>query len=136
MESIVLKHLRDKVQSVLDSISNSPEQQAEHKAQIAQLESAKRTLYERFVLREISGDEFKSENFALDAELDRAKLVKAAVKGRATKNESISKVRTIAENALVADTLSQTVVETFIDRVCVYPGNRVEIVWCGVATGA
>ena len=38
---------------------------------IKQIESTKRTLYERFVLAEIGADEFRTENAALDADLNR-----------------------------------------------------------------
>ena len=54
LEAIVLKNLRDKAQSILDNLGDSPKQQAECGVQVRQLEDAKRVLYERFVLDEVT----------------------------------------------------------------------------------
>ena len=97
--------------------------------QITQIGEAKCALYEKLILGEVSADEFKSEKSALDVDLEKkmnthAMLMKESV-GKAEKEN----LRKAAEDALKEKKLSQQLMDTFVEKVYVYPGERIEVAW-------
>ena len=129
LEIAVLNNIREHAQTILDSVPLSTEHQTGCRTQVEQIQDAKCALYERFVLKEISADEFKASNAVLNVELKHAKLTAATLKDESAENASIGELRKIAEIALNSAELTQALVDGFIDKVRVYPGNCVEVVW-------
>ena len=97
--------------------------------QITEMESMKRNLYEKFVLREITAAEYKETKAELDAECERLKNTKSILAKETAKQTPINGLRQLAEGAVKAKLLSRELVDVLIDRVRVYPGNKVEMVW-------
>ena len=114
-------------------LSVKVEQQAEYEKQLALLNEEKCTLYERYVLGEVDSETYKTNKTSLDTETSR--LTRALDKLK-TDAEILSAVkasddelRQVADAALATDKLTRPLVDLLIDKVYVYPGNQVEIVW-------
>jgi len=116
-----------------ENIPLNIEQQSEYEKRITLLREEKRLLYEKLVLGALSADEYKAEKSTIDAELshlnrayDSLKAETAVMVGTKSSDDEI---RRLAESASGESKLSRAIVELLIDKVYVYPGNRVEIKW-------
>ena len=93
----------------------------------------KRVLYERFVLKEISTEDYKRQKADIDIELDSLRAIHSALEAQTTRmqmDEQTKSARTeLAREVVSASGLTVGPANTLIDRVYVYSGNRVEIVW-------
>ncbi|MDR2022930.1 MAG: recombinase family protein [Hungatella sp.] len=109
------------------------EQQAEYERLIEKCRDRKQRLYEQFVLCEIDAATFKSEKAVADAELIRLtralETLKTESAARTAAKAADNERRKLAQTALAESKLTRPLVEMLIDKVYVYPGNRVEIVW-------
>jgi len=107
--------------------------QAEYNGRIEECLEQKRTLYERFLTREISLEEYREQKAGIDRELDRLREIHSAMKVQITQmqmDEKAKSARTeLAREITGANSLTAGLADTLIDRVYVYPGNQVEIVW-------
>ena len=108
-------------------------ERSEYEQQIEALQDGKRLLYERYLLREIDLDTYKAEKTACDELLLKTKNAYAAVLAQAKqKQEERSRQESREEAAkaiLDADTLTTELADFLIDRVLVYPDNRIEIAY-------
>ena len=87
------------------------------------------TLYEKYVNKEINADEYKVAKAGIDANLERARIVKAIFAKENAKKESFDGFKQIATKAVKAKELTCEITDALINRVCVYPRGRVEISW-------
>ena len=129
VEAIVLERVREQARLILDTDPASPTLQTEHDAQVTQAGDAKCALYERYVLGEVSVDEYLEKKVALDANLERTKFARSAYVQESATKESYEKLRQIAEDAVYATELTRSVVDALVDKVRIYPGSRVEVAW-------
>jgi len=129
VEAIVLERIREHARLILNTDPASPALQTEHDAQVRQAGDAKYALYERYVLGEVSAEEYLEKKVALDVNLERAKLARASFMQESATKEDYEKLRQIAENALDATELTRSVADALIDKVRVYPSSRVEVAW-------
>ena len=108
-------------------------ERSEYEQQIEALQDGKRLLYERYLLGEIDLDTYKAEKTACDELLLKTKNAYAAVLAQAKqKQEERSRQESREEAAkaiLDADTLTTELADFLIDRVLVYPDNRIEIAY-------
>ena len=116
-----------------ENIPLNIEQQSEYEKRITLLREEKRLLYEKLVLGTLAADEYKSEKSTIDAELSRLNRAYDSFKAEtavmvATKS-SDDEILRLAESASGESKLSRAIMELLIEKVYVYPGNRVEIVW-------
>ena len=93
--------------------------------------SSKRQLYERYALGEIDLETYRSQKAVYDAELVQAKNVHAAITAQ-TKQiqsdyEARLKQREIVQEVGSTDVLTQSLIDRLINRVYVFPGDRIEI---------
>lgn len=93
--------------------------------------TAKRQLYERYALGEIDLETYRSQKAVYDAELVQAKNVHAAITAQ-TKQiqsdyEARLKQREIVQEVGSTDVLTQSLIDRLINRVYVFPGDRIEI---------
>jgi len=109
------------------------EQQAEYEKRINSYKDEKCSLYEKYVLGDVGADAYKAEKAKIDGEL--ARLVraydnlKAETTAMSAAKNTDDELRRLAETVVSAEMLSRPLVDMLIDKVFVYPGNRVEIVW-------
>ena len=108
-------------------------EQAEYDKQIGCYLEQKRTLYEQFILKQISMEDYKSQKAAVDSELDRLRTIHSNLKVRTSQMEMDEKTKSarteLAREVVGAGGLTAGLADTLIDRVYVYPNNQVEIVW-------
>lgn len=123
----------------LDSVSEAGHldiqlaEQAECGSRIEDCLEEKRALYERMVRKEITVEGYKTQKAAIDTELDRLRKFYSAVKARVTQSRMDEKTKSareeLAREAAGAGSLTAKLADALIDRVYVYPGNQLEIVW-------
>ena len=103
------------------------------KKQLEALKDQKQALFERYLLGQIELDTYKSEKAVYDAEILKVKNTYAAVTAQAklkreeqTRQSSRQEiVHSIAE----ADVLTSELTDLLIEKVYVFPDNRIEIVY-------
>jgi hypothetical protein len=85
--------------------------------------------YESYILREIDRDEFVRLKKPCSEEIERLGKQAAALKSESRSMATLQCNRGIAERA-VSDTIShKELISALIEKVLVFPGNRIEIVW-------
>ena len=136
LEAVVLRQIREQARAVLKSVDD-PASQTKPKTdvdgQIARIEEAKLALYEKYVVRAITAEEYQSEKIVLDTDLGHAKNAQAVLIKEAAQKASIANLRQDAEDALKAKKLSKQVLDALVERVSIYPDNRIKIAWNGLA---
>lgn len=114
-------------------LSLRTEQQTAYEKQIDKCHDEKRVLYERFILGEIDAGAYRAEKAVFDAELDRSTRALDALKAEAAVMSaavaSDDELRKLSEVALRVDGLNRSLVDLLIEKVYIYPGNHVEIIW-------
>jgi len=107
--------------------------QAEYGSHIENCLDEKRVLYERLVLQKISMEDYKAQKAAIDIELDRLRRIHTDLEAQTSQmqmnEQEKSASKKLAQEVAGAGGLTPELADTLIDRVYVYPGNRVEIVW-------
>ena len=106
---------------------------SEYEKQLEALKDQKQALFERYLLGQIELDTYKSEKAVYDAEILKVKNAYAAVTAQAKlKREEQARqssrqeiVHSIAE----ADVLTSELTDLLIEKVYVFPDNRIEIVY-------
>ena len=140
LETAVFQIIRAQVDTVLgvdgdgkDNLDLQVIQQAEYEKKVQVLQDAKRQLYEQFALGEIDLGTYKEQKARYDAELVRVKnvctMAAAQTKQAQADYEAKVKRREIIREVSGADSLTQSLIDALIDKVYVFPGNRIEIVY-------
>jgi hypothetical protein len=140
LETAVFQIIRAQVDTVLgvdgdgkDSLDLQMVQQSEYEKKVQILQDAKRQLYEQFALGEIDLGTYKEQKARYDAELVRVKnvctMAAAQTKQAQADYEAKVKRREIIKEVSGADSLTQSLIDALIDKVYVFPGNRIEIVY-------
>ena len=108
-------------------------EQAEYDKQINRCLDQKRALYERFILKQITMEDYKIQKAAVDSELDRLREIHSNLKVLTSQIEMVEKAKSarteLAREVVGAGGLTAGLADTLIDRVYVYPNNQVEIIW-------
>ena len=107
--------------------------QSDYQTQIAGLQDRKRILYERLLLQEISTEEYKSMKAEVNQELNRLTSIYTALCKQTEQMQMDSEAKAarkqLAQEVTGAAGLTSELVEALIERVNVYPGNQVAIIW-------
>lgn len=129
--------IQKQVQVILDT-SNADDVWAvdsrlqEHEKRITECMEEKKRLYELFVLHEIDAESYAAQKAECDANLRRLKQALNTISDKAVEqkaqHDSDAAVRDAAK-AVDGNGLNQNLVELLVDRVYVYPGERIEIAW-------
>lgn len=103
--------------------------EAECDLRLSELQGKKQQLYENLVLGEITPDDYKAKKAAIDIEIGHQQQVNDAI--RIQNEKSVPSVASVeaAREALDARMLSPELVDMLIERVLIFPGNRIEILW-------
>ncbi len=101
------------------------DQQSDSSQLIPQIEQAKRSLYEQFVLGEIGAEGYREAKAGFDAELERLRHTHSKKEELETENE----LRKLAEEAQRTKAVTRPLVDLLIDKVLVYPNNHIEVCW-------
>jgi hypothetical protein len=130
LETAVMDSAREQVRAILKNadLPSCSEHQSGYGEQIKRIEGDKCSLYERYVVGEISTDEYKSCKTQLDAEFEMAKQSQALFLKDTATNTMNESLRQIAGDALKYRKLSNELADALIEKVHVYPGSRIEVV--------
>ena len=108
-------------------------EQAEYDNRITEYIDKKRVLYERLVLKQISMKDYKAQKAVVDRELDRLREIHARLTIQTAQMQMEEKERSakteLARVVSEAGGMTVRLADALIDRVYVFPGNQVEIVW-------
>ena len=119
----------DGITMVKTAVSHRPE----FDRQIEALEDGKLHLYEQFQLREIDLDTYKAQKETLDAQLLKVKNAYAALSAKAKQEreakEKQAQRKSITKELTAATGLTSPLTDLLIDKVRVYPGSRIEVVY-------
>lgn len=120
----------------LSQLSNTELQSAElseYEKRITNLNSKKRQLYEDWLMQVIDKATYLERKAVLDEELNRLTRIKSSL--AATVNQTKANqmkqnnARELAGTVVNSGSLTSTLAEALIEKVYVYPGNQVEIIW-------
>lgn len=109
--------------------SRSHRGEAECDLRLRELQNRKQQLYENLVLGAITPEEYKAPKAAIDLEIGHQQQVHDAVCMQNEKSAPCAASVEAARAALDAEILSSELVDMLIEKVLVFPGNRIEIVW-------
>jgi hypothetical protein len=106
---------------------------SEYDSLIQSTHERKRRLYEQFVSEEVTESEYKEAKARIDTELSNLKRIKSSVlsdiQESQTRKEEIEKNIQAAVEIKKAASLTKPLSDMLIDKVIVFPDNRVEVVW-------
>ena len=141
LEGLLYEILSKQAQIILnlDNLSNAGQldiqlaEQAEYDNRIEEYMDKKRVLYEGLVLKQISMKDYKTQKAAIDSELDRLREIHSKLKMQTLRMQMDEKEKSakteLAREVVGASGLTAELADTLIDRVYVYPGSQVEIIW-------
>jgi DNA invertase Pin-like site-specific DNA recombinase len=108
-------------------------QQAEYGKSIEKCRDEKRSLYEKLILGELDAAGYMTKKAEIDAELGHLTRVVAGLNAETSAMSAAKSagddMRELAGTALGENKLTRPLVDLLIDKVYVYPDNRVEIMW-------
>ena len=116
----------------LDGLSlkcDSGREQTDIKSRIAEINTTRQQHYESYILRKIDRVEFLKLKNECSVEIDRLEKQVAAVKAESQSRADMLTTRTIAEQAIAETVAHKEIVDALIDKVFIFPDNRIEIVW-------
>ena len=141
LEDLLFEIISKQAQVILntDDLGNSAkiplhvEQQSEYEKRIELFREEKRRLYENLILGSVTAEAYKAKKSTIDTELTRLNRaydsLKAETAVMVASKTSDDEIRRLAESASNEGRLSKALVELLIEKVYVYPSNRVEIDW-------
>ncbi len=107
--------------------------QTEYGQRVESCLDRKRVLYEQVLLKEISMEEYKAQKAGVDTELERLRKVHNALTAEISQAKMDAKAKNarleLAQEISAASGLSTSLADALIERVDIYPGNQVDIVW-------
>ena len=90
-------------------------------------------LYEQVLLKEISMEEYKAQKAGVDTELERLRQVHNTLTAEISQAKMDAKTKNarleLAREISAASGLNTALADALIERVDIYPGNQVDIVW-------
>ncbi len=123
----------------LDAITGIRELQARlseqggYERMIRDCKDGKMRLYEEYLLGKIGESKYMTLKAVYDAELNDLNSFHSALAARTSQmivdNAAKTKIRTIATEISNEKALTRELAETLIDRVEIFPGDRIEIAW-------
>ena len=121
LESTLFEIISKQAQTALASEPDVQEN-GETPHDIESLNEAKRNLYERFVLSEISAEDYRREKIALDEKISHLTQICTVI----FQEEQRKKV---AKKIVIEDALTRSLVDLLIEKVLIYPGEKIQIEW-------
>jgi hypothetical protein len=103
--------------------------EAEYNLRLSELQSKRQQLYENLVLGAITPEEYKKQKTAIDFEIGQQEQVNDAIRMQNEKSAPSAASVEAARAALDAKTLSPGLVDILIEKILIFPGNRIEVVW-------
>jgi hypothetical protein len=137
LEKAVMTIIKKQAEVVLDNgdlselrkMTDFDKRTAECEKQIRQWVEQRQTYYEQFVQGEIDRETHVKLKGECTANIDRLNNQLAVVKQIERDKEADKKVTAIAKEALSTTAAPQDIVNALVEKILLFPGNRVEIRW-------
>ena len=123
----------------LDSLENltvtdlNQAEQSDREKQIDAYYDQKRVLYEKLLREEVSLSQYQESKGVIDRELTRLEQISSALKAQAEQRHMDEKEknarRQMAQGALESGKLTEQLADALIEKVNIFPGNRIDITW-------
>jgi site-specific DNA recombinase len=117
--------------SEIHAVGDKTSQQSECEKQLAALQDRKRGLFERYLLGTVDLEEYVAEKAECDVGITRTKNTLAAVSAQSAAakagRELMKNQREIYMEVSTATSLTRPMVEALIDKVMIFPDDRIEI---------
>ena len=137
LEEIVLQTVKTQVAVIgridldSDKIQLSSMEQAEQEKRLLALKDGKRQLYERYIRKEITIQEFMTEKTALGYYIETVESIlenmRKTADELAAKYEEEARLKKLAQAASSPKGLSQELAERTVNKVRVFHGNKIEV---------
>ena len=119
--------------SKVDTAQIRTEQLADIEKQIAACQKKKQLLYEQLLTEEITLDEYKQLKLEMDTKTENYRIqydkFRKSEERSQLETENTAKIIRTAKAVKKETALTQALADMLIEKVCVYPDNRLEIVW-------
>ena len=119
--------------SKVDTAQIKTEQLADIEKQITACQKKKQLLYEQLLTKEITLDEYKRLKIELDTKAENYRIqydkFRKSEERSQLETENRAKIIRTAKAVKKETALTQTLANMLIEKGCVYPDNRIEIVW-------
>ena len=119
--------------SKVDTAQIKTEQLADIEKQITAYQKKKQLLYEQLLTEEITLDEYKRLKQEYDTKTENYRIqydkFRKSEERSQLETENRAKIIRTAKAVKKETALTQALVDMLIEKVCVYPNNRLEIVW-------
>ena len=116
-----------------DELTSKLGEQSKYEKQIRYCMDEKRRLYEQHILGEINDAMYREQKAVFDAKLTEIKGQHSVLIVKTEKLQSDSleatKLKSVAEKIVAEKSLTRELVEALIDKVEVFPGEQIEVVW-------
>ena len=141
LESALYNIIFKKAEGILNHNGTEPgrgieiicSEQAEYEKKIKGLKEMKRCLYEQYLLHEITLEDYKRQKSSFDREADRLEQIYTSLCSQATELQTDDEVKkkkgNIARKITATDGLTIELADTLIEKVYVFPDNRLDIFW-------
>lgn len=130
LERILYNMLLVRLQTLATSencVSTSAPEDLDQKIETCKEE--KRKLYEQFVAQKINLEDYKNQKAKLDGELEQYKQTLAIVSAQMTGRRDAEDQGSLLHQLQEAGCLTIELADDLIDRVDIYPDDRVEPIW-------
>ena len=87
------------------------------------------SLYEKVILGEITSDDYIAKKAEIDIEIARLNRVSGSHKNKAEKTANLNKKLSLAKRLSIETELTKETVDLLVEKIYVFPGNRIEINW-------
>ncbi|MDL2217612.1 recombinase family protein [Christensenellaceae bacterium OttesenSCG-928-M15] len=126
-QAAVILNRNDELSRIPASRNSKGESECDFR--LNELQRKKQQLYENLVLGTTTPEEYKSQKVAIDIEIGHQQQVHDAICMQNEKNAPSAVSVKAARAALDARVLSSELVDILIERVLIFPNNKIEIVW-------
>ena len=137
LEETVLQSIKTQVSVISgldlnsDKIRLSSLEQAEQEKKLLSLKDSKRLLYEQYIRKEITMEEYQAEKTELDYYLEMVESILAGMRKSTeelvAKYDEEARLKKLAQAASTSEDLNQELVERTVSKVHVFHDNRIEI---------
>ncbi|GHU90543.1 hypothetical protein FACS1894202_10500 [Clostridia bacterium] len=137
VDEVVLTAIRKQAEVILNtsklnqlSAKGGGEQElSDYENRIAECNERRQKHYESFILREIDRSEYLKLKAECSDEIDRLNMQAAALRAELQSHRVDAQIVSLANQAVAETMPHKELVDALIEKVCVFPDRRIEIVW-------
>ncbi len=138
LEEAVFATIRQQLEVVLSNVQNTLStadlaiaEKSAYEAQVEAVTDEKQHLFESYLSGEIDAATFQAEKVLCDGKLQKVKNAYVVLTAQAKENKESQAKQSLAQQAIQEirdeNILSPSIVDRLIEKVNVFPGNRIEI---------